>query len=486
MPAEGTYRVMIVGTEGDLACLQSALELDPDRFEFELDRPAEGGQLSPREPRDIAPDVAVIGDTVERPLPVAQQLRSLCPKSQIVFLLRPERIDRFRAGLPFVPNLASAWTVSTAAEGSSLAALIRQAARASREKLATAAVFGRINQQIAATKAAPAQLRRSQLALSERYLATILTQSPDAFIAVDSAGHVIAYNDSASNLFSKPLEHRSRIRAVELFPVEERGKLTALLAAAAGGETFASIEVRLDGGDRSGSYAELSLAPVYDGSGSIASVSITARDITERKRGEDRQRLLINELNHRVKNTLAIVQALAHQSFRGNASPAEERAAFEARLSTLSAAHNLLTQQTWKSVRLAQIIAAAAGAACGASATRHRIEGPDIDLAPQTAVSLAMAVHELCTNAIKYGALANESGVIITRWKTYQEAGEQRLWLEWIERGGPPVEPPRTRGFGTRMIERGLASELNGHVQLDFRSEGLVCVIDAPLPRVEA
>jgi two-component sensor histidine kinase len=113
------------------------------------------------------------------------------------------------------------------------------------------------------------------------------------------------------------------------------------------------------------------------------------------------------------------------------------------------------------------------------------MEGPDVLLAPQTAVSLAMAIHELCTNAIKYGALSNENGTITIRWKTYDESGDQRLRLEWIECGGPPVDAPKRRGFGTKMIERGLASELNGRVHLDFRSEGLVCLIDAPLPRVE-
>jgi two-component sensor histidine kinase len=163
---------------------------------------------------------------------------------------------------------------------------------------------------------------------------------------------------------------------------------------------------------------------------------------------------------------LAIVQALAQQSFKGRASPQEERAAFDARLSTLAAAHNLLTRQTWEQVGLAQVVEGALSAACGLDPSRHRVEGPDVMLPPQTAVSLAMAVHELCTNAIKYGALSNSGGTISTRWRIDQREDGPRLRFEWIERGGPPVEPPSSRGFGTRMIERGLAAELDAQVQL--------------------
>lgn len=107
-------------------------------------------------------------------------------------------------------------------------------------------------------------------------------------------------------------------------------------------------------------------------------------------------------------------------------------------------------------------------------------------LAPQTAVSVAMVLHELCTNAIKYGALSNQIGTVAAHWQLYAGEGEERLRLEWIERGGPPVEPPTRRGFGSRMIERGLAAELGARVALEFREEGLVCVIDAPLPAVRA
>jgi two-component sensor histidine kinase len=187
-----------------------------------------------------------------------------------------------------------------------------------------------------------------------------------------------------------------------------------------------------------------------------------------------------------VKNTLAIVQALAQQSFKGVRSPDDERASFAARLATLSAAHNLLTRQSWEAVSLNEVIETAVGAVCGEEASRHHAEGPPVTLEPQTAVSIAMAFHELCTNAVKYGALSTSAGTVVTRWEIVELDSESKLRLEWMEQGGPIVEPPARRGFGTRMIERALASDLGASVELDFRREGLVCRLVAPLPGMSA
>jgi two-component sensor histidine kinase len=200
------------------------------------------------------------------------------------------------------------------------------------------------------------------------------------------------------------------------------------------------------------------------------------REITERKEAEERQRLLVAELNHRVKNTLAIVQALAFQTFSATKSREEEQAAFSTRLSALASAHAMLTQQAWQSLQLHQI-AEGAVEACGAPGKQLKIEGPDLLIPPQTAVSLAMALHELCTNAIKYGAFADPNGIVSIRWNV---AGG-RLRFSWTESGGPPVRPPDRTGFGLRMIQRGLARELHGEVKLSFEQEGFICRIDAPM-----
>ncbi|HVJ01220.1 MAG TPA: PAS domain S-box protein [Sphingomonas sp.] len=205
------------------------------------------------------------------------------------------------------------------------------------------------------------------------------------------------------------------------------------------------------------------------------------RDMTEAKRAEAHLRLLIDELNHRVKNMLAIVQGIAQQSFKGEVDPVVARRAFEGRLAALSNAHNLLTREHWGAVSMTQIIEDAV-APHGGDSGRFELEGPDLSIQPKTAISLALAIHELATNAVKHGALSRPEGRVRIHWTRGGTDGASRLALAWEERGGPEVHAPSRRGFGTRMIERGLAAELGGTVKIDFRREGLVCTVEAPLP----
>ncbi|WP_018262415.1 sensor histidine kinase [Methylobacterium sp. WSM2598] len=208
-------------------------------------------------------------------------------------------------------------------------------------------------------------------------------------------------------------------------------------------------------------------------------------DSTELRRAQQqiaddqrRLRLMVEELNHRVKNTLAIVQSLALQTFREVEGAGAARSAFEGRLQALSHAHDVLTRVHWRAADLGEIVATAA-TACGVEG-RVSASGPPVALQPRTAVTMAMALHELVTNAIKYGALARDGGEILVAWSVTEDPPRRLLW-RWEERGGPPVHPPARRGFGTRMLERALAGELNGRVRMDFRPEGLVCTIDTPL-----
>jgi PAS domain S-box-containing protein len=201
--------------------------------------------------------------------------------------------------------------------------------------------------------------------------------------------------------------------------------------------------------------------------------------VLERKRTEEHQQLLLHELNHRVKNMLSIVQSVAMQTFKG-AAPREAMKAFETRLGALSAAHDLLIAENWEAASIPEIIRKS-GLGCGAGSDRIRARGPDLHLHARAAVSLSLALHELCTNAVKYGALSTETGHIDVTWSVLEGEGA-RLCLIWQEHGGPPVQAPQARGFGSRMIERALAAELGGKVQLHFLAEGLRCVIEAPLP----
>ncbi|WP_346032550.1 sensor histidine kinase [Erythrobacter westpacificensis] len=220
--------------------------------------------------------------------------------------------------------------------------------------------------------------------------------------------------------------------------------------------------------------------PIFDGDQGVSGIMVQGYDITEEIEFEERQRLLINELNHRVKNTLAIVQGLAGQSFGTVEGSEEAKAIFNGRLQALAAAHNLLTQTSWGSASLHDIVTGSAEATAGDLIQRFDISGPPLTLPPQTSVSLAMIVHELCTNAIKYGALSSDSGSVSVHWDVDDSKREPTLRLVWSESGGPPVEEPSRRGFGTRLISRGLSAD-QGEVEMEFRPEGLVCTITARL-----
>jgi PAS domain S-box-containing protein len=220
---------------------------------------------------------------------------------------------------------------------------------------------------------------------------------------------------------------------------------------------------------------------IRDGHGRVVRSHGVALDITERKRAEEHLQLLVHELNHRVKNTLATVLSIADQMFRNARSLSAARAGLTSRLLALAKAHDVLTQENWEGADLADIVSAVVEAHQVEPGGRFRLSGPRIWLPPRTALSLSMALHELATNAIKYGALSNEDGVVEVNWAASGTA-QRHLHLSWRERGGPPVVRPTRRGFGSRLIERGLAAELNAKVEIDYAPGGVVCTLDAALP----
>lgn len=198
-----------------------------------------------------------------------------------------------------------------------------------------------------------------------------------------------------------------------------------------------------------------------------------SRDVTERRAFEERRELLIHELNHRVKNTLALVQAIAHQSFRAGADSATAQDNFMARIRTLAGAHDLLTREQWEGVTLAELVRAATAPL---DAARINAAGDALVVTPKAAVPLAMALHELGTNAVKYGALSTPDGRVDIAWTIDDDS----LHLDWRETGGPRVAAPERRGFGVKMMERALASDLGGRVKVDFAADGVRCAIVAP------
>jgi PAS domain S-box-containing protein len=206
----------------------------------------------------------------------------------------------------------------------------------------------------------------------------------------------------------------------------------------------------------------------------MAGVSL---DITDRKRGEERQRVLLDELNHRVKNTLAVVQSIARQTRRTAENSVAFDEAFAARIDALAQAHDLLTRNAWDGTMLSDVVTQTLGPylRSGAEAERIRMAGPTIRLGPNAAVTLNMAFHELATNAAKYGALSAAEGRVDVMWSVDRAGGRAIIDITWTERGGPAVARTRRKGFGYRLIKTGIPRELGGTVDLDFHPDGLRC-----------
>lgn len=311
-------------------------------------------------------------------------------------------------------------------------------------------------------------------------LAAIVEFSEDAIVSKDTNGIIQTWNKGAEGLFGyKAAEVISRPINI-LIPPDRRDEEPEILSRIRRGERVAPYEtVRMH---KDGSLLDVSLtvSPLKDGRGKVIGASKIARDITDKRRHEERRQLLVNELNHRVKNTLATVQSLAAQSFRGEAqSPAFRQ--FENRLIALSRAHDVLTREDWQDIQLDELITQAIAPICIRLEERVRMSGPILRLRPKLALSLSMAFHELGTNAAKYGALSNDTGCIEIHWQVLGIDPKRCLQLRWEEIGGPTVQPPSQKGFGSRLLERALSREFDAQVTLSFPASGLVCEITVSL-----
>ena len=220
----------------------------------------------------------------------------------------------------------------------------------------------------------------------------------------------------------------------------------------------------------------------YSGTGEATALFGVVSDITERKQAERNQQLLIGELNHRVRNTLATVQAIASQTLRRAKSPSDFVPSFSGRIQALSRAHTLLTKTAWQGTELDTLIREQL---LLGGADRITCSGPPVSLEPQTALQLALVLHELGTNARKYGSLSVPNGSVTVRWTTEEEPDGRALHLTWTETGGPPVTQPESTGFGTLLIERSLQQGQGGYSRICFDPEGVTCSIQLLLSRPE-
>jgi PAS domain S-box-containing protein len=309
----------------------------------------------------------------------------------------------------------------------------------------------------------------------ELLLVSIIESSDDAIVSKSLDGTIRSWNRGAERLFGYTAEEVIGKSIAILIPEDRATEEVAILQQLQNGQRvdhFETIRRRKDG-----TLLDISLtiSPVRNAEGRIVGASKIARDISESKRAREQQKLLLGEMKHRVKNSLATVQAIALQTMH-SASP-EERAAFSARLHALGNAHDVLTRG-WERANLSDIVDGALAPFQEQHRERFLVEGPDNVLVDATqSLLLAMALHELATNATKYGALSNRSGRVKLAWELCAKSPVPRLRLSWMERGGPPVTPPEHKGFGSRLIERALGGD-RGDATFRFDPQGITCTLE--------
>jgi len=314
----------------------------------------------------------------------------------------------------------------------------------------------------------------------ERRLASIVDSSDDAIISKDLNGIIITWNPGAERLFGYTADEMVGKPVAMLIPPERANEEPEILERIRRGERidhYETIRLRKDG-----SRVEISLtvSPLVDGGGTVVGASKIAREITERRRAQEQKDLLLREAVHRVKNTLATVQAIAAQTLRS--ATETERSAFMARLNALADAHDLLLLESLDRVPLRDLIGRILRPFEEGHRDRFRIEGvEEVVLGGDKSLRLAMVLHELATNAVKYGALSNGTGRIRIGWSVSAQDQARRVILRWRESGGPPARPPEHEGFGSLQIKHALASD-EDRVRLEFPAEGLACTLEISAP----
>lgn len=224
-------------------------------------------------------------------------------------------------------------------------------------------------------------------------------------------------------------------------------------------------------------------SPIRDENGRVLGMIDTVIEMTGKMEAERNGRLLNAELAHRMKNTLAMIAAIASQTFRSAETLEEAQSILGDRIATLGEAHSILTRSSWSSAPIRAVIDGALAPHRSDIGTIS-VEGPPLQLAADQAMTLALAANELATNAVKYGALSVESGEVAIRWSVGRPQSEDAFRFEWIERGGPAVEKPRRQGFGSRLVERVMAQKFQGEVELDYRPEGLRYVLTTTMANI--
>jgi len=322
--------------------------------------------------------------------------------------------------------------------------------------------------------------------LRHRFLEMLLESASDyAIIGLDLDGLVMIWNKGACLLMGWTEEEMLRQPAALFFTPEDRQ------AGIPHGEMKSSIEngrasderwhVKKDG---SRFWASGEMMPLKDEAGVVQGFVKIIRDQTSRRRAEERQALLSQELAHRVKNTLAVVQAISSQTLRDEIPFAVARDSFNSRLMALARAQDVLMHGSWTAASLRELVDGVARLHGNGDPNRFHYAGPDVRIGPRAAMSFALVLHEMCTNAVKYGALSVPQGKVSVLWETIDEAGPQ-LWFRWEEMNGPPVVPPAKRGFGSRLIEHSFSQHSGGTEKLDYAATGVRLSVKFPLASIQ-
>jgi PAS domain S-box-containing protein len=314
-------------------------------------------------------------------------------------------------------------------------------------------------------------LRESQQRL--RFLASIVESSDDAIVSKNLDGVITSWNRGAERIFGYTSEEAVGRPIMIVIPEDRQDEERTILTRIRRGERIDHFETVRQRKHGSLIVVSLTVSPVRDGEGKIVGASKIARDITEQKRSQEQIAILAREAEHRSKNLLANVQATVKLSQSETAEGLKD--AIEGRIRALANVHSLFVETRWIGAELSTIATQElAPYSRDGEATRVRIEGPQVLLKPDIAQAIAVILHELATNAAKYGALSTANGVVELKW-SHEVDG--RLMLCWIEAGGPVVRTPTKQGFGTRVIG-GMISQFKGSTKFDWRADGLVCEID--------
>jgi PAS domain S-box-containing protein len=341
-----------------------------------------------------------------------------------------------------------------------------------------------------------ARKHSEEVEAAEKFARAIVEQATDAVVVCEAGGRISKASFAAERLLGESLKGKLLADALpmEVAPSAE----THLAAAYLSGIRMSSgqvLELALRNHSLHGAEAQiclpalrdrhflLSAGPLSDRSGGPIGCILTLTEITDRKRTETQQTMLVAELNHRVKNILAIVQSVAWQTLSANQSPADFKQAFDGRLRALSLAHDILTQGRWGHVEFGQLVERSLAPYYGADNGPHvEWSGARLLLPPNMVVPLSMVLHELSTNAAKYGAFSVEHGRLRIAWWT--DGGKVRF--TWTETNGPPVASDIKAGFGSKLISRVVSYDLDGAADLEFAPEGFRCTLTFPLPPVAA